>query len=91
MCSTIIYINKYIYINNIMNSLQLYNKHRCITFLISLLDPLLLNSKKIIINYLNNINNNNIYLDYDKIFNILIYNESLCNFIIKMSNKIYSY
>ena len=88
-----------------MNSLQLYNKHRCITFLISLLDPLLLNSKKIIINYLNNINNNNniselillletnnnIYLDYDKIFNILIYNESLCNFIIKMSNKIYSY
>lgn len=99
-------IYKKIYIiNNIMNSLELYMKDRCITFLISLLDPLLLNSKKIIINYLNNMdnnnninklillleNNNNIYLEYDKIFNVLIYDKKLCNFIIKMSNKIYSY
>ena len=87
-----------------MDLLKIYNKHRCIIFLISLLDPLLINSKKIIINYLNNINNNNInklillletnnniYLEYEKIFNILIYDDILCNFIIKMSNKIYSY
>ena len=87
-----------------MDLSKMYNKHRCITFLISLLDPLLINSKKLIINYLNNNNNininklillletnNNIYLEYEKIFNILIYDEILCNFILKMSNKIYSY
>ena len=88
-----------------MDLLKIYTKKRCINFLILLSDPLLINSKQIIINYLkNNYNdniinrlillletNNNIYLEYDKLFKIIIYNDILCNFIIKMSNKIYSY
>jgi hypothetical protein len=88
-----------------MDLLKIYTKQRCINFLILLLDPLLINSKQIIINYLkNNYNdniinrlillletNNNIYIEYDKLFKIIIYNDILCNFIIKMSNKIYSY
>jgi hypothetical protein len=88
-----------------MDIYKIYNKQRCINFLISLLDPLLLNSKHLIINYLlNNYEdefilklvlllktNNNLYLEYDKLFNIIINNDTLCNFILKMSNKIYSY
>jgi hypothetical protein len=88
-----------------MDIYKTYNKQRCITFLISLLDPLLINSKYLIINYLlNNYKdeliiklvlllktNNNLYLEYDKLFNIIINNNELCNFILKMSDKIYSY